>query len=554
MAALTRLENLGAAFGNLPTLPRLTLIALLALLMFLPGFATLPVTDRDEARFLQASRQMVQSGDPIDIRFQDAPRYKKPVGIYWAQSAAALLSGEAEDAPVWVFRLPSLLGAVAAVVLVAVTGAPLIGVGPAAVAAVLFAASLVLGGEARIAKTDAVLLALIMGMLAILARLHMAKAPPTTRQFAWIFWVCFGLGILVKGPIAPMVAGLTMLTVSILRREARWLHPLAAPLPMLAGFALFVPWLLAISAQSGGAFWQASVGDDLLSKAAAGQEGKGLPPGTYLVLLWLTFWPGSVVLAMALPRIWRRRAEPAFVFLLAWLIPVWLLFEAVPTKLIHYTLPVYPALALLAVAGFLGAPLPLSRWARGAGVALLLPGILLAGFGFSLLAQWQGPDDAVGLLVSAAALAVGFAVAAMVALHREYRLATVLLLTATGAVLHAGIFTSLARLPALWPSVQIYEAAEAAVEGRDCAAPRLVGWGYSEPSLVWLGGRETVLADGRAELPVDLLADPCTIIARDSSATAALPPNTTRIAQITGFAIGAGKQVRLDILQPEAIP
>jgi len=117
MAALRRLEALAGGGGNLPAWPRLTILALLALLMFLPAFSALPVTDRDEARFLQASRQMVQSGDPIDIRFQDAPRYKKPVGIYWAQSAAALLSGEAEDAQVWVWRLPSLIGAVAAVVL-----------------------------------------------------------------------------------------------------------------------------------------------------------------------------------------------------------------------------------------------------------------------------------------------------------------------------------------------------------------------------------------------------------------------------------------------------
>jgi len=420
----------------------------------------------------------------------------------------------------------------------------------------------VLGGEARIAKTDATLLALIMGMQAVLAHLFMAAKPPHGQRFAWAFWVCFGLGVLVKGPIAPMVTGLTMLAASAVRRDARWLRPLAAPLPIVVGFALFVPWLLAITVQSGGAFWQASVGDDLLSKAAAGQEGKGLPPGTYLALLWLTFWPGSVVLAMALPQIWQRRAEPAFVFLLAWVIPVWLVFEAVPTKLIHYPLPVYPALALLAVAALLGAKPQLTRWARGAGVALLLPGVIVAGFAFSLLAQWRGPDHslgfssniAAGFLVGASMLAAGFALAAMMALRRDSRLAALLLLTAMGAVLHAGIFSSLARLPGLWPSLQVYEVAEAAVTRRKCMAPRLIGWGYSEPSLVWLGGRDTVLVDGRSPLPPNLLANPCVVIARDSSVSAALPARTWRIAQVDAFAIGAGKRVHLDILQSEATP
>ena len=57
-----------------------------ALLSFLPGFFAIPPIDRDEARFAQATKQMVESGDYIDIRFQDEVRYKKPVGIYWLQA------------------------------------------------------------------------------------------------------------------------------------------------------------------------------------------------------------------------------------------------------------------------------------------------------------------------------------------------------------------------------------------------------------------------------------------------------------------------------------
>ena len=54
-----------------------------ALLGFLPGFSSIPPVDRDEARFAQATKQMVESGDYVDIRFQDEVRYKKPVGVYW---------------------------------------------------------------------------------------------------------------------------------------------------------------------------------------------------------------------------------------------------------------------------------------------------------------------------------------------------------------------------------------------------------------------------------------------------------------------------------------
>ena len=67
---------------------RATLLLIVAgLLFFLPGFFTIPPVDRDEARFAQATKQMVESNDFVDIRFQDEVRYKKPVGIYWAQAA-----------------------------------------------------------------------------------------------------------------------------------------------------------------------------------------------------------------------------------------------------------------------------------------------------------------------------------------------------------------------------------------------------------------------------------------------------------------------------------
>src|ERR1700691_4000959 len=61
-------------------------LTLCGFLLFLPGFFNIPPIDRDEARFAQASKQMIETGDYVDIRFQDEVRYKKPVGIYWLQA------------------------------------------------------------------------------------------------------------------------------------------------------------------------------------------------------------------------------------------------------------------------------------------------------------------------------------------------------------------------------------------------------------------------------------------------------------------------------------
>ena len=86
-------------------------LMLCGIVLFLPGFFNIPAIDRDEARFAQATKQMVESGDFVDIRFQDDVRYKKPVGIYWLQAAvveaASALGLPRRQLRIWLYRIPS---------------------------------------------------------------------------------------------------------------------------------------------------------------------------------------------------------------------------------------------------------------------------------------------------------------------------------------------------------------------------------------------------------------------------------------------------------------
>ncbi len=119
----TLIPGLGALLDFLAAshLRAMTFLVAICLVSYLPGFFNIPPVDRDEARFVQATKQMIESGDYVDIRFQDQVRYKKPVGIYWLQ-AAAVRAAEALGASdprttIWLYRLPSLIGAVGAVLL-----------------------------------------------------------------------------------------------------------------------------------------------------------------------------------------------------------------------------------------------------------------------------------------------------------------------------------------------------------------------------------------------------------------------------------------------------
>ncbi|HEY8439911.1 MAG TPA: glycosyltransferase family 39 protein, partial [Xanthobacteraceae bacterium] len=356
-------------------------------LFFLPGLFTIPPTDRDEARFAQATKQMLETGDYIDIRFQDEVRYKKPVGIYWLQ-AASVKAGRSLGmrnglTTIWLYRIPSLIGAIGAVLLTYWCALAFVSRRAPLFAALMMASCVLLGIERLLAKTDAMLLMTVVAAMGALARAYLPRDDAGPRD-QWInaavFWTALAGGVLLKGPLIVMIAALAALTLAIVDRSARWLWHLKPIAGVLWLAALVLPWFIAITGRAGEAFYSESLGQDLLGKIFGGQEGHGAPPGYYFVLFWITFWPGATLAALATPYVWSARHEPRIKFLLAWLVPAWLLFEAVITKLPHYVLPLYPAIAILAAAALDARKLSRKPWLVSGTMAwFVLP--LLAGLG-----------------------------------------------------------------------------------------------------------------------------------------------------------------------------
>ena len=100
------LDYLGDVFSSFPLSLKIFFTVLTILIFILPGFYSLPPLDRDEARFAQASRQMLESGDYITIKFQEELRSKKPIGIYWIQSFSAKIFGKDK---IFSYRIPNIL-------------------------------------------------------------------------------------------------------------------------------------------------------------------------------------------------------------------------------------------------------------------------------------------------------------------------------------------------------------------------------------------------------------------------------------------------------------
>ncbi|ESY14019.1 MULTISPECIES: glycosyltransferase family 39 protein [unclassified Mesorhizobium] len=533
---------------------------LFSLMMTASGLASLPPLDRDEPRFVQATKQMTETGDYVDIRFQDASRYQKPIGIYWLQSAAVTLSGEGAQAPIWIYRLISALGIAIAVVAIAWTGANLFGANAGLAAGLVMAAIFATAFEGRDAKTDAMLLACCVLAQGALAQIYLAsrRDEPVAGHLPWIFWAAQGAAILIKGPIAPLLSALTVLTLVAFERDWRWLARLKAGRGLILVQLIVLPWLALITWKSNGAFLQQAVGKDMLGKVAQGEESHGVPPGFYMLTYCLFMWPfGLVALGAGLQALNRLRDDPRLRFCLAWYVPFWLVFELISTKLPHYVLPAYPGMALLI--GWLltltpqEANAPLRRWqtwlwwATAFGTVLVTVGLAVLCVGAPIYLMktflwWSVP-------AAAAALGAGY-----LAVSRH---TLVPLVRIGGAAVCAGITYALLfgvivpSLKPIWMSREI----EAAVRAdRPCEMSVLASAQYHEPSLVFLVGTKTVLTDvdGVAQ---HLLGDPACALGlapvgdekRLDDLLAGQGKKASRVAEIDGINYSSGDKLSLGL-------
>ena len=465
--------------------------------------------DRDEARYAQASKQMLETGDFIDIRFQEAPRHVKPAGIYWVQAASASLFGGAE-APIAAFRLPSLIGALIAVAGTAFLGARIGGASVGLMAGLFLAASFVMQIEARTAKTDAMLLATAVIAQAALFLLVRAGNGPKLKFWGKpaAFWAAHGVALLIKGPIIAMVSAATIAALFFIKKERNWLQQLHMVKGLLLTAAIALPWVIAITLITDGAFLEDSLGHALFGKVSKADDSHGGPPGYHLALFMGVYWPGAIMAGLYGGYAWLNRKADDVAFLLAWIVPSWIIFELIGTKLPHYVLPLYPAIAILAGLAVRDANNLLGfQWVRRlhwASLAVFVVlGVVAAGLAPFAAQNMMGVTPTATIVAAIAGLAtaaLGFWLALRPSPPR------VLALILGAMMFHFSLFGFAARsLTPLWPSQQVAQLVQG-LEG--CADVNVITAGYREPSNVFYNGTQTYLAVTGADAAGRLIQKP----------------------------------------------
>jgi 4-amino-4-deoxy-L-arabinose transferase-like glycosyltransferase len=527
-------------------IPSVALLCLLCFVLYAPGLTSIPPLDRDESRFAQATRQMLETGDFIRIRFQDEARNKKPIGIYWLQAAAVAVFSTPASSAIWPYRLPSALAATVAVLLTFGFGARLLLSRMAGlIAAVLMASALGLVAEAHLAKTDAALLAAVVAGQCALGLIYVGTR--SGRRAPWslalVFWLAQAAGFLLKGPPGPALALLTVASLSFVDRDIRWVKELRPFVGLLMAALIIAPWMIAVEAATEGHFVADALSRDLLPKLVGAQEAHAGPPGYYLALAVANFWPGSILIVPALIRGWRQRRAAAERFLLAWLVPAWFVFELVPTKLPHYVLPLYPALALLAGAAAAdGFRKRLAGWPRllDNAVRVLWGAVTIALAAILIVLPTLLGGGAQPAAIIAAPILLGLALLLLFRTWRPRHAAVLIGALATAFVVPAALAV-VPGLNSLWLS-----RSAAAMLARHPPRPgeAVLSVGYSEPSLVFLLGTATRLvtaAPGSGQLAgagVALVSERYDTEFRQSLAAHRL--SARAIDRVSGFDYSAG--------------
>ena len=329
-----------------------------SILFHLVGTWNLPLIDRDEPRFAEASREMIERSDYVVPYFNNHFRFDKPPIAYWGQVASYKIFGESDFAA----RFPSALAAALTAVVIFAWGSRIGGSKVGWWAAIIFTLSLQTFLHAKAAVADMwlvlfVTLAHWSGYELLRDRLSPANQTSNIKHrtffWWWVFYLSLAFGFLAKGPIGWMPL-LTILSTKTFLAEPKLNYRFQFLFGSLFMLAIVALWGIPALVRTQGQFFVVGIGRHVVGRSFATMEGHGANLfGMYLLLLpfyfvtiFISFFPWSIKLPWLTKKLWRRRDEIDN-YLIAGVAIIFIIFSLIKTKLPHYSLPAFPLLALL---------------------------------------------------------------------------------------------------------------------------------------------------------------------------------------------------------------
>ena len=333
--------------------------------------------NHDEITYLQMAREMVQTGNYLDLQFQGEVVHQRPPLAIWllALSRGAFGSGLLAS------RLPAIAMGLCSLIALFLLARCLYTERVAYLAVGLATASMLFYFNARRPMTDTTFLA---GMLCFFYFYRQAREKPA-------LWVAAGAAagwmLMSKGALSALPLAVALVDHFTSGGKGR-----NAAVAAGSAFILSAPWHIIQWIRHGNAFWSEYIGFNVLSRSSGSLFTQN-DPLLYFRELWLNEGPTALLLAggvAALSWRWLRQRQSTDRFLLLWLALVFLPLQFSSTRIYHYLLPVLPALVLSVASGI--APL-LEKRTLQAGATVVIAALFFLANSHHMLTPDYSPDQ-----------------------------------------------------------------------------------------------------------------------------------------------------------------
>ena len=345
----------------------LLVVFIFGLFVFIFGLGSTGLVDETPPLFAAAGRAMSESGDWLTPKVNGIFRFDKPPLIYWLMGFFySLPKNEVWDnLGTLSARLPSALASLSLMIVIADT----IFIWPQKndkqffnpiVASLGFALSPLVIVWSRTAVSDA----LLCGMLGISLLLFWRRMASEKNDNCVAAWFFLGLAILTKGPVAFVLAFLTVVSFLLTQKKPNDLllkiHPTRGILIVLF---LSLPWYLLELFKEGKPFWDSFFGYHNFQRYTSVVNNHSEPVWFFFYILVIGSLPFTPFLFHGIVEAFRdfkksikgklNAADSLFLYSLCWLGSVFVFFSVSATKLPSYWLPATPAASILLTASFI---------------------------------------------------------------------------------------------------------------------------------------------------------------------------------------------------------
>jgi 4-amino-4-deoxy-L-arabinose transferase-like glycosyltransferase len=398
-----------AVYHYLPWL--LCLVCVAVLLVNLSGA---DFFEPDEGRNAEKAREILLLNDWVTPHENFLPVLDKPMFFYWLVAVSYKIFGVGELAA----RLPSTVFALGCLFLVYRFAHQWWGSWEALWSVLILLTSVEFFLLARIVRSDMTLtFCVTLALCSFYSAMH-TEDEKAKKLHCLIMYGALGAGTLVKGLIGLVIPGMVFFVYLLLTNKwsiLRRLHLLPGALLFLV---IVTPWYLWVDARNPGYlryyFW-----DDHFARYLTDAFDRTERWFYFFPVVAVGFLPWSLFLPLVVKDSWEK-FDDKNIFLILWAVLPFLFFSASNSKLAHYVLPIYPALAILTgrmITGFFNKRQSRARW------VFYLPWILLAGFVLYLLlgGVWQRllPTE-IQVIVSENLIFIGLSAALMVLIFGGY--------------------------------------------------------------------------------------------------------------------------------------